>query len=273
MTVEVPRLTVAESVWFEGRGLHSGDPTRVGVHPGEQGIWFRAGEQRVAATATNVTDTQRCTVLGGRFATVEHILSALAGLGITDAEVELDGVELPALDGACQTYADRFNSTAPCGTLRVIGPFARIYHVEENLKVAMSTGAGHWRYTYNVGERWPGEQTFDIALTPVSYLANVAPARTFALEEELPMIEKAGLARGLDQTTALILGTTDYVNAPKFPDEPARHKLLDLIGDLSLSGVPIAALNVVAERSGHRSNVAAAIKLADAVKIERIGLS
>jgi UDP-3-O-acyl-N-acetylglucosamine deacetylase len=98
-----------------------------------------------------------------------------------------------------------------------------------------------------------------------SFEAEVAPARTFGFERELPQIEAAGLAKGLDRSSALLIGESGYANEARFDDEPARHKLLDAMGDLYLSGVPVRFLNVVAERTGHRMNVLAASKLKEAV--------
>ncbi|MFN3962319.1 MAG: UDP-3-O-acyl-N-acetylglucosamine deacetylase, partial [Fimbriimonadaceae bacterium] len=87
--ISAPRFTVADRVSFTGQGLHGGQPVRVTVHPGADGIAFRAGDQRVPATPNEVTDTRRCTQLGP-VATIEHLMSAFAGLGITDAEIEVE---------------------------------------------------------------------------------------------------------------------------------------------------------------------------------------
>src|SRR5438128_1883087 len=100
-----PRKTLADELVFEGAGLHSGEAVRVRVLPGEKGIWFSTRSERVEAKAANVTDTTRCTRLG-TISTVEHLMSAFAGSGITDAEVVLDFPELPALDGASLRYAE-----------------------------------------------------------------------------------------------------------------------------------------------------------------------
>lgn len=262
------RHTLRGTVQFDGAGLHSGEPVTVKVHPGETGIWFRYGGEKLQATAANISDTQRCTQLGP-IAVIEHLMSAFAALEVTDAEVEVTGApQLPGMDGAAYAYcqAMRHNLTK-IGEASVKGPFARIYEVLDDTKIAIATGEGLWRYDFDTGERWPGLQSFEIDLRSDSCIDEVAPARTFAFAEELPHLEKLGLGQGLDLTTALILGTDGYENEAQFPDEPARHKLLDLIGDLYLAGIPIRLLSVVAEKSGHKANVEAAHKLASATEL------
>lgn len=257
------RWTLREAAEFSGLGLHGGEPVRVRVHPGEAGLAFRAGQTRWAATADNVTDTTRCTRLG-EVATIEHLMSALAGLEITDAEIEVEGGEMPALDGSAKGFVEGLLQAGlqELGEAEIEPPFKRVFLQEGDIKIAIGKGEGHWKYTYDLGDRWPGVSTYEAFLTPSLYETDIAPARTFALAEEIPAILEFGLARGLDQDSALILGIEGYKNEPRFEDEPARHKLLDSIGDLYLAGVPIRLLNVASERSGHTTNVKAAALLA-----------
>lgn len=241
------------------------------VRPSGHGIHFISGGTAVEANADNVTDTTRCTRLGP-VSTVEHCLSALWGLGVTDAAVEVEGGELPGLDGSALPYVTALREAGflGVGELHVDGPFSRVYHVDGPVKVAMATGEGRWRYTYDLGERWPGEQSFETDLHAGSYVAEVAPARTIVLEEEIDLARRAGLGQGLDEGGVVAIGKSGYMTDVRYPDEPARHKLLDLVGDLALSGVPAAVLNVTADRSGHRTNVEAASKLARHVRVRRV---
>lgn len=268
MTFE--RRTVAGEARFQGLGLHSGVPVTVVVHPGDAGIGFRLDGRRVAADPANVVDTARCTLLGP-VSTVEHLMAAFAGLEITDAEVELTASELPALDGASRAFADglRVVGSEMIGSMSVEGPFARVFLQEENLKIAVSTGTGHWRFVFDCGDRWPHSQSFEALDVVEAFYEQISPARTFAFAEEVPALLERGLAKGLGLDTALILGEGGYQGPARFEDEPARHKLLDCMGDLYLTGIPVRALNVVAERSGHRSHVEVARLLAQAVTIER----
>lgn len=260
------RQTVKETVSFEGMGLHSGEPVQVHVHPFESGIWFRCRTERIEARPENVTDTRRCTQLGS-ISVVEHLMSAFAGLEITDAEVELSAPQLPGLDGSSLAYCQALQANlVAIAESNIKGPFSRIYEVLDDTKIAIATGVGLWRYDFDTGEQWPGLQSFEIDLRSSSYIEEIAPARTFAFAKELPYLEQLGLGQGLDYTTALVLAEDGYENEANFPDEPARHKLLDLIGDLYLSRIPIRMLSVVAEKSGHKANVAAAQKLAAAVQ-------
>lgn len=262
MTIEFPRRTVAVEAAFQGRGLHSGVPVRVAVRPGDDGFAFLLGGQRTAAHPDAVTDTSRCTRLGA-VSTVEHLLAALAGLGLTDAEIVLDGPELPALDGAARVYVEGLLAAGATETgTGQVSLFERVFWIEDPIRIAIVPGDGLWRFDFETDGRWPGRQSFEARLTPETFAEEIAPARTFAFEEEVEPLRAAGLAQGLDLDSALILGRGGYVNPARWPDEPARHKMLDLIGDLALSGVPVQALNVVAVRSGHRSNVEAAKRLA-----------
>lgn len=260
------RKTLKNDAVVEGLGLHSGIPVRVQIHPGEKGIAFRRGPDRVQATPSNVTDTTRCTTLGP-VGTIEHLMSALAGLEITDAEIEVDAPELPGLDGSALPYVSALSAAGfvDLGEKEIPELFSRVFFQDDLIKIAASKGSGHWRTVYSVHNRWPGTQAFEALDAVSAYVSEIAPARTFVLAEEIPMIIERGLGRGLDEQTALILGIEGYKNASRFEDEPARHKLLDLIGDLYLAGIPIRHLNVVGERSGHRTNVQAAALLAKAV--------
>lgn len=262
------RRTLAEPVRFEGLGLHFGEPVTVTVHPAEDGIHFRSPAGRWRAVAENVTDTTRCTRLG-EVSTIEHLMSALAGLEVTEAEVELTAGELPAMDGSALPYVREFQrvGTVTVGEWEPPALFKRVFLQEESLKIAIGRGDGHWRYSYHAGDRWPGEQSYESLDIVSAYAEEVAPARTFAMAEEIPAILQMGLAKGLDAEKALIIGLDGYKNDALFEDEPARHKLLDLIGDLYLSGIPIRNLNVAAERSGHRSNVQAAKLLREHLRL------
>jgi len=261
------RRTVSKAVRFEGLGLHTGVPVVMTVHPSNDGITFRIGRERVAATPENVTDTTRSTRLG-TIGTIEHIMSAFAGLGITDAEIEVTAPEIPGMDGSSMLFVKAF---LEAGLESTEGPphlnlYRRVFFHEKETKIAIAKGTGHWRYVYEMGDRWPGTQSFELASVTEGYSTEIAPARTFALAEEIPMIIQMGLGKGLDESSALILGIEGYKNEARFEDEPARHKLLDLIGDLYLSGIPPQELSVVAERSGHTSNVKAASMLKQAVE-------
>jgi len=257
-----PRKTIASPVRFEGLGLHTGVPVIMMVHPSEHGIRFRIGQDIVKASPENVTDTTRCTRLGP-VGTVEHLMSALAGLEITDAEVELNAAEVPGMDGSSGIFFDTLHAagTAEIGEAVLPHLYRRVFFKEGDTEIAVGKGTGHWRYAFDTGARWPGRQVVETVSVMEDYPVSISRARTFAFAEEIPMIIQLGLGKGLDESSALILGIEGYKNEARFEDEPARHKLLDIIGDLYLAGIPIRFLNVSSDRSGHTANVKTAALL------------
>lgn len=258
--------TVAADVAFEGRGLHTGTPVRMVVRPGSDGIAFRYGAERTLARPENVTDTTRSTKVGS-VGTVEHLMATFAGLEITDAEVELDAPELPGLDGSARRYVEALVAAGFADGDERETPelYRRVFLQQGPASLSIGKGTGHGRYVYDLGKRWPGVQAFEAADAVGAFAAEVAPARTLALIEEVPRLIELGLGKGLDADSAVILGEEGYKNDVRFEDEPARHKLLDLMGDLYLAGVPLRSLNFVGERTGHRAHVKAAGMLRDAL--------
>lgn len=244
------RWTLAEPVRLTGRGLHSGRPVRVTIHPGDSGIAFRHGTTRVPATPDVVTGTDRHTTLGG-IATVEHIMSALSGMEITDAEIELSYPELPAMDGSAADFIAVMGKTEALEPKEVHLPDREIFVSDRDASIRVRPGTGLWSYTC----RYFGvTQTFTCRL-PDDYPAQIARARTIAPAHEVSALLARGLGQGLDVGSVVLVGPEGYGNQPRYPDEPARHKLLDLIGDLYLSGIAARCLDVTAHLSGHTTGV------------------
>lgn len=263
MDLAYTKTTLSESISFSGKGLHSGEDSKVTLHPSDSGLVFRFGSEIIPALAENVTDTRRSTSLGP-CRTVEHVLSALAGLGVTECLIELEGCgELPALDGSSLDYVKAIRSVglAEAGQAEAHRLFTRVYALNDHAKVAVSAGGGHWRYVLE-GEngRWPARQEAEVSTLDL-YESEVAPARTWVFEDQVEMARAAGLGLGLDIESCLILGAGGPVNPARSENEAAAHKLLDLIGDLALTGIPLKFLNASAERSGHALHVQAALKV------------
>lgn len=268
MSVEFARKTVGSTLQIEGHGLHSGSPVTVRIEPSRNGLKLHCGENSVAVCPENVTDTSRCTRLG-HVSTVEHCLAALGSYGVTDADIILTEPEFPAMSGGSDEYVAAIEQAG----LTTIGSaslslFERVFYKDGDVTVAIGKGEGHWRYEFISGDRWPGFQSFECSLAASVFRDEIAAARTFAFEEEVDGLLAMGLAKGLDLSTALILGKDGYSNQANWPDEPARHKMLDLIGDLFLCRIPPNLLNVVGHKSGHRTNVEAARRLYGHAKIE-----
>jgi UDP-3-O-[3-hydroxymyristoyl] N-acetylglucosamine deacetylase len=250
------RRTVLEPVTCTGLGLHTGRPVTVTIHPSDSGIAFRCDGTRVPASPEAVTDTRWRTTLGP-VSTVEHLMSAFAGLGVTDAEVELSYPELPALDGSAAHYIATLRPQ-PLGEAETTLPRNEIKVNASGTSITVRPGSGAWTYTFRHANT---TQTTTWHL-PRDYPTEVAPARTFVRTDQVPELLAQGLGQGLDVTSVLLLGPDGPSTTPRFPDEPARHKLLDLVGDLYLSGIPVDSVDVTARFSGHTTNVRMAELLA-----------
>ncbi|MFN7171453.1 MAG: UDP-3-O-acyl-N-acetylglucosamine deacetylase [Fimbriimonadaceae bacterium] len=265
----IERKTFATDLKFEGIGLHSGEPVRMNVMPSDgAGIVFRYGTDLYKATVENVSDTTRCTSIGP-VRTVEHFMSALAAAEVTDCVIELTAPELPSLDGSSLPYIQAFDRIGyeTLSSYEIAPLFERIFVQEEGVKVAISAGEGHWAYDFVSPSRYPFCNSIETSDVIRDYRDQIAPARTWAFEEQVETLRELGLGSGLDLASALVIGQEGFVNEPRLPKEPARHKLLDLIGDLYLCGIPIRYLNVHAVASGHKVAVLAAAKLRGSLKV------
>lgn len=265
----VARRTLAQTVSRDGLGLQFGAEVRARLHPSRDGIVFRCGSHRVVAHPSNITETDSCTRLG-EISTIEHVMSALAGCEITDVEVEFSAPEAPSLDGAARGWVEAIleAGSESLGEREFQGPFARIFRHDEDRqeKIAIGLGTGHWKYVFHSSQKYPFDQVFETADVVGDFAEAIAPARTFGWASDKERIEKAGMAKGLREGEFVLLGERSSITELRFPDEPARHKLLDAIGDIYLSGVPIRNLNFVGEASGHRLNIDAAARLAAATR-------
>lgn len=246
-----------------GIGIHTGQPCSVTLTPGEagSGIVFQSPQGRVSAHPSNVIETVRCTVLGSaeaRVSTVEHLLSACAGLGVRDLLVQVDGPELPILDGSAAGWAAHFpQSSLPLRALTQPifvqgrgGAFIACYP-SERLTVTVAISFEHPLVGTQVARFEEGE----------SYSEQIAPARTFGFIEEVQKLLEAGLAKGGSLENAVIVYPDRYEPALRFNNELARHKLLDLLGDLYLSGF-LPKADIIAVKPSHGLNTQLAAQLA-----------
>jgi UDP-3-O-[3-hydroxymyristoyl] N-acetylglucosamine deacetylase len=266
------RTTLRGRVRIEGTGLHTGCACSVVLGPAEpgSGIVLRSEGVSIPATADRVVDTRLGTTLGAEgvtVRTVEHVLAALHGMGCHDAVVEVEGPEMPAMDGSAAPFADAVAQVGMAESERPLAPVrpAAPIRVEGGESVIW---AFPWpALTVTVIVDYPGtaagRQCISVEVDARSFHDQVAAARTFALEAEHEAIRQGGLARGGGPENAFLVGATGYSGELRFPDEVVRHKAVDLIGDLLLAGGPVAA-HVVALRPGHGSNVLLAGALRDA---------
>jgi len=227
-----------------------------------KGIVFRRvdlDDFELPADVSSVARVAYATTLMSRgvwISTVEHVLSALYGLDVDNAIVELDNFEAPILDGSALPYADAIQKAgvvelnAPRNCIRVVKPFV----LEENGKAIAIYPAETFLIRYEIGFSHPliGDQKLEIEVTPDSYARHIAPARTFGFYHEVETMRANGLVRGGALDNAIVLTETGMLNETslRFPDEFVRHKALDLLGDLALIGRPVLG-RLVANRAGH----------------------
>jgi UDP-3-O-[3-hydroxymyristoyl] N-acetylglucosamine deacetylase len=253
------QTTLRDTIEFEGIGLHTGLAARVRVRPATagSGLSFRLdGTVTIPAHADFVTDTRRATVLGSgghTVSTVEHLLSALAGMGVDNALIDVEGPEIPVLDGSALPFAQ---AIAAAGTTSLGEPRRRYVpaaptYFRDGDKLLIVLPAAGFRVKLAVAYDAPvGAQFFDGEVTPETYLREIAPARTFGFAHEVEALRKAGLARGGTLENAVVFAPDGPMQPLRFPDEPVRHKALDLIGDFALLGAWPQA-EIVAIKGGH----------------------
>jgi UDP-3-O-[3-hydroxymyristoyl] N-acetylglucosamine deacetylase len=250
-------------VTISGTGLHSGDRTVVVLHPAEEdaGIVFGGSGERVAGLAANVVETSRGTTLGcngTRFRTVEHLMAALHGLGIDNSYVEVQGSEMPALDGSSMPYVDAICSagTVTLSKRRTVLKLKEPIWVKRDGSFILAVPSDRLKITYVMSYEHPliGTQTATFVLTESNFRRHIAPARTFVVYEEIAGLVSQQLAKGGTLANAIVVWQDRLSADLRFPDELARHKVLDLIGDLALVGGKLAA-EIVAVKSGHALNV------------------
>ena len=262
--------TIGRAFEFEGVGIHSGVVARVVVSPSEPGAGrvFMTKGVTIPAQVRYVVDTRRSTTLGRdgvTLSTVEHLLSALAGSGVDNCTIAVEGPEIPILDGSALPLID---AIASAGVVAQDAP-VRVLRLRE--PVSVTIGASEMRaepldrfllqITTEFAE-WPeGKATITVDSPdgiPAGYVDLIAPARTFAFRREVEMLIGAGLAKGGSLDNALIIEPPDtFSSALRVPDEWCAHKLLDVIGDLALLDARLA-MAIYADRPGHGINTALA---------------
>ena len=255
--------TIRESVAFSGIGLHSGVPVtmRILPAPAGTGICFRRTDLDsfdIEAVGRNVARVSYATSLmkkGVLISTTEHVLSAFIGVGIDNAIVELDNLELPILDGSALPVLEAIQRV---GLRRLRRPrtycrVKRAVEVREGNKFIGVYPADRYSVAYTIDFPHPviGMQSLEVNLIGNNYMREIAPARTFGFLHDEQMLRNMGLIRGASSKNAIILSDESVQNGPlRFEDEFVRHKILDLIGDLALLGRRILG-RVVADRAGH----------------------
>jgi UDP-3-O-acyl N-acetylglucosamine deacetylase len=272
-----PQRTLAASAEIEGVGFITGARVRVRFRPAppDTGIIFQRIDRPqapiIAARVESVTGTDRRTTLGPPAAgvtLVEHLLAALAGLRIDNCAIELDGPEPPGLDGSAGGFV---------AALAAVGAVLQSGHrmiCTPEKPVVVSTGSAtiglhpttetglraSYFLDYGAFAMIP-RQTYTVDVRPGEFVHEVSPCRTFVTEEEAEELRARGIGKHLSPADLVVFGRRGPIqNRLRYADEPARHKVLDMIGDLALCGFDLAG-HVVAYRSGHALNVELARRL------------
>ena len=275
--------TVKNPFEMRGVGLHEGHDVRVVVRPGAAdtgALFFRSDipdSDPIPATLDSLAEAERRTLLRrgpAEVHTVEHLLAALAAMGIDNLEIELDGPELPALDGSALPW---FEALGSAGLVDQKVP-RKIFTIEDPLYVEVDgavmnaipsqNGGLHLAYTLDYRQQGLAPQFVEVDLPGTDLAKEIAPARTFVFASEIEALRANDLGAGADHDNTIVLnGSEPEEGELRLPDEPARHKLLDMLGDLYLLGADIHG-TISSTRSGHRTHHALVRRLAAAMEHE-----
>ncbi|MGL4439796.1 MAG: UDP-3-O-acyl-N-acetylglucosamine deacetylase [Bosea sp. (in: a-proteobacteria)] len=269
------QTTVRGDIALQGYGVHSAGHSHLVIKPAavNHGIIFlRTGlaggiQRRIPARYGNVSSTELCTVLGdpgyGAVATVEHIMAALYGLGVDNALIEIDGPEVPIMDGSAEVFVEAITKM---GLTRQHAP-RRVVRVLRPVSVNKGTAFSELLPNDNDGLRFEvsidfevaviGKQSISLDLEPVAFASEVARARTFGFMRDVELLWKNGFALGASLDNTVAIGEERVINPEglRYDDEFVRHKLLDAVGDVALAGLQINGV-FRSHCGGHRLNIA-----------------
>jgi UDP-3-O-[3-hydroxymyristoyl] N-acetylglucosamine deacetylase len=271
------QTTFANPTAISGIGLHTGERINMTLRPAEAntGIVFhrRVGERTVTieAISDNVVDTRLATVLGKgdiRISTVEHLLSALAAYGVDNLHIDIDGPEVPIMDGSAAPFASIIEEAGQrrLSQRRKFLAIRQPVSVIDGEKRVSIIPSRFFRITFDIAFQHPciALQQRSIKVSSATFRRDLAPARTFGFLRDVETLKAAGLARGGSLENAIVVDDERILNPEglRFQDEFVRHKILDAIGDLSLIGYPILG-HVRAFKAGHDVNHQLVQKLLD----------
>lgn len=259
--------TVKQEVSYTGPAIHTGTVNTVTLRPAEAdtGIVFRRidlpGGPTVQATAENVSRAERCTTLRegeADISTVEHLMAALRGVGVDDVAIDVDGPEIPIADGSAACFVEMIQEA---GLVELDAP-RRVVKVErpvwvragDKVAVALPYDGFKVSLTFTNDHNHPvlGDLFAEFDIDAQTFCKEIASARTIGWLSELEALQARGLALGATADMAVVLSDDEILTPLRYPNEPARHKILDIVGDLYLSGYLEA--HIIAIRSGHQLN-------------------
>ena len=249
--------TISGVITREGVGLHSGEKTRVKISPYEkEGYYVSFSDKPDDIFKLNqdlIGSTMLCTAVkldGRNLYTIEHLLASLAGCGLSYIHIEVDGKEIPLLDGSAIQWVQAFEEVGikrvpqPTNFIREINK-SMIFNKDSSVIALTPSNKITIVSTISFTYKAIGNQTYVIDLNPKSFVEKIAPARTFGFKDQFQELSELGLIKGGSLENALVCDGEKWVNPPlRFSNEPIRHKILDLIGDLALVGLPKAQILV-----------------------------
>ncbi len=266
--MDYQQRTLRDEVSCTGIGLHSGQKVKLHVKPAppDSGIRFirkdLPGQPVVDANSENVVDTNLCTVVGNngsRVSTIEHLMAALFGLGIDNARVEIEGPEVPIMDGSSAPFIFLLNST---GIRRQRAPkrfivIRKVFKVNEGNRYVYIYPSNELKITYTIDFQHPllRNQSYELCFSGKEFINEISRARTFGFLKDVQTLRENGLAKGGSLDNAIVIDDFRIINEGglRYKDEFVRHKVLDFIGDLAILGAPIIG-HFVVRKSGHSLN-------------------
>lgn len=266
--------TLNHSFTLTGIGLHTGVAATITVHPAppDQGRYFwHQDKPDIPAHLSSVHQTQFCTLLrqaDTTISTVEHLLAAIAGMGIDNARIELDGPEVPILDGSAQMWTDAilkvgYQVQSEPRTIPILRHPVLVQGNEEALVMALPEP--HLSFSYGIDFPEPAIGSQWYRFSPKEFISDIAPARTFGRAKDVESLQAMGFIKGGSLENALVCRQDEWLNLPlRFANEPVRHKLLDLMGDLSLLGY-LPPAHYVAYKASHSLHIRFAKRLQQAL--------
>jgi len=276
--------TIERQITVAGRGLFHGQPVELTFCPAEAYTGARfvrtdlPGEPVVPVVPESVTERLRTTALvhdGAEIILVEHALAALAGLGIDNIEIRLTSAELPALDGSAKIYCEMLRDAGirelpePRNHFVVKQPYA-VTDGNASIVALPNEGGFAVSYTLDYEGQFIGTQSITLPLDEEAFEREIAPARTFTLEPEIEQFVAMGLGKGATADNVVVVPVDGKIVSPlRFADEPVRHKILDLMGDLYVAGHSYDA-RIVAVKSGHAANAKFVKKTVDVIREHRL---
>lgn len=269
------QTTIRKRVAFEGVGLHSGAPCRVEVCPAPTGygLKFLSSGIVIPALAEYVVETARATVVGKdgvTISTVEHLLAALFGVGVVNAELKVDGPEIPVTDGSAKVFADAVVGAGitPQNEVRPAFVPSAPFFARDGDRLLIVLPASSFRVKFIADFAAPiGTQFYDGEIKPEVFLQEIAGARTFGYLHEVEALLKRGLAKGGTLENALVFAPEGPMQPLRWHNEPVRHKVLDLLGDFAMLGA-WPQCEILAVKSGHKLHCIAAQELRKSMRAE-----